>query len=188
MRDTHAGGRGRIGDLIDRCIFLGGAFASLATFVFSRSLAARAAKPASLSEKLGAKLRDSPYVYVSPLRSSGSESTCHGEVWYGWIDGSVVLITSKESWKARSLTKGLDRARIWVGDYGRWKQFFGRNEDFRAGPSFEARATAVRDVELLDRLLASYEIKYPEEVADWRDKMRSGFHDGTRVLIRYTPI
>ena len=109
-------------------------------------------------------------------------------MWYSWIKGSVVLITAKETWKARSLAKGLDRARIWVGDYGRWKQFFGRNEDFRAGPSFEARATAVRDAELLDRLLASYEIKYPEEVADWRDKMRSGFHDGTRVLIRYTPI
>ena len=95
---------------------------------------------------------------------------------------------SRETWKARSLKTGLDRARIWVGDYGRWKRFLGHNEDFRKGPSFDARARATRDEKLLDRLLASYETKYPEEIADWRDKMRSGFRDGTRVLIRYKPV
>ena len=39
----------------------------------------------------------------------------------------------------------------------------------------------------LDRLLAAYETKYPAEIADWRDKMRSGYADGTRTLVRYTP-
>ncbi len=194
MRDTHARGRARIGDLIDRRVFLGGAFASLATFAFSTPLAVRAAQPAPVSaqpvpvsEKLVEILRDSSYVYVSPLRSGGGESTCHGEVWYGWIDGSVVLITSNASWKARSLGEGLDSARIWVGDYGRWKKLIGRNEAFRAGPTFDARASGVRDEALLDRLLEVYETKYPKEIDDWRDRMRSGFDDGTRVLIRYTP-
>ena len=186
MRDTHARRRAGIGDLIDRRVFLGGLFASLANFLFLPSPAVRAAAP--VSAKLGAKLRDSTYVYVSPLRRGGDESNCHAEVWYGWIDGSVVLITSKESWKARSLQNGLDRARIWVGDYGRWKQFLGRNEDFREGPSFDAQASVARDEKLLGRLLETYETKYPEEIADWRDKMRSGFRDGTRVLIRYTPV
>ena len=99
-----------------------------------------------------------------------------------------MLITSNESWKARSLGRGLDGARIWVGDFGHWKRFIGHNEAFRAGPTFDARARSVRDEALLDRLLEAYETKYPKEIGDWRDKMRSGFHDGTRVLIRYTPV
>lgn len=188
MRDTHTRGRAGIGDLIDRRVFLGGAFASLATLFVGRPLPALARTSLPVSDELRAKLDDSPYVYVSPLRRGGAESTCHGEVWYSWIDGSVVLITSKKSWKARSLGLGLDRARIWVGDYGRWKRIIGRNEDFRAGPSFEARSSVSRDAKLLERLLTSFEVKYPDEIASWRDKMRSGFHDGTRLLIRYTPI
>ena len=40
---------------------------------------------------------------------------------------------------------------------------------------------------MLDRLLANYEKKYPEEMGDWRVPMRSGFADGSRVLIRYRP-
>jgi hypothetical protein len=186
VRDTRSRGRAGLGDLIDRRSFLGSVFASLATFFISASPVARAATP--VSAKLQTTLRDSTYVYVSPLRPKGEESSCHGEVWYSWIDGSVVLITSKESWKARSLRKGRDRARVWVGNYGRWKGFLGRNEDFRKGPSFEARASESRDKKLLDQMLESYEIKYPEEIADWRDKMRSGFEDETRVLIRYTPV
>ena len=71
---------------------------------------------------------------------------------------------------------------------GRWKQFFGSKEDFRGGPQFDAQARVTRDEKVLDRLLTSYETKYPEEIADWRVKMRSGFHDGTRVLIRYSPV
>ena len=32
---------------------------------------------------------------------------------------------------------------------------------------------------------ARYETKYPDEIADWRDEMRNGFRDGSRILIRY---
>jgi hypothetical protein len=45
----------------------------------------------------------------------------------------------------------------------------------------------VKDDALLEQLLAIYEKKYPDEIAEWRDKMRSGYHDGSRVLIRYIP-
>ena len=134
-------------------------------------------------------LDSSEFVYVSPLRSDGSESTCHGEVWYGWQGGAVVLITSRQAWKARALERDLRGTRIWVGDHGRWKgRLFGRNEAFRKGPRFEARAERSNDEALLDHLLALYEKKYPAEIASWRDRMRSGFHDGSRVLIRYVPV
>ncbi len=146
---------------------------------------ARAAAPDALLETA---LERSPYVYVSPLRVDGRESTCHGEVWFGWLGGAVVVITGSERWKARALGRGLDRARIWVGDHGTWKGMLGANEEFRKAPSFDARAAIARDAQLLDRLLATFDRKYPEEIGSWRDKMRQGFADGTRVLIRYTPV
>jgi len=122
------------------------------------------------------------------LRSDGGESRCHGEVWFGWIDGAVVVNTSADRWKARSLRRGLDRARIWVGDFGRWKKMLGKNESFRSGPSFDARAELVEDVRVLDRLLTQFDEKYPAEIGEWRDRMRNGFADGSRVLIRYRPL
>lgn len=134
------------------------------------------------------RLENSEYVYVSPLKQDGGESTCHGEVWYGWIDGSVAIITGRDRWKSRAIDRGLDTARIWVGDYGRWKGLVSYNEDFRKGPSFEARAKKVKDPALVDRLLAIYDRKYPEEIGAWREKMKQGTESGERVLILYTPI
>ena len=117
-----------------------------------------------------------------------AESTCHGEVWYAWIDGAVVLVTSKDSWKARSLAKGLAGARIWVGDHGRWKGTLGnRNEEFRKAPHFEAKAERSEDQALLDRLMTAYKGKYPAEIAKWEPRFREGFASGERVLLRYLP-
>jgi hypothetical protein len=132
-------------------------------------------------------LETSPFVYVSPLRSDGSESRCHAEVWYGWLDGAAVVITASERWKARSVGRGLDRARLWVGDFGRSGGLLGQGERFRQGPSFDAKAAIVRDDALLDRLLATFARKYPAEIDRWRDRMRKEYADGRRVLIRYTP-
>jgi hypothetical protein len=136
-------------------------------------------------------LESSPYVYISPLRADGAESTCHGEVWFAWLDGAVVINTRPGAWKARALReRGLERARIWVGDHGRWKSGLlgGRNEAFRAAPHFDARARFESDAAVLERLLARFEEKYAGEFDRWRDEMRNGFHDGQRVLIRYEPI
>lgn len=149
---------------------------------------ARQESLAALPKSTQDALRTSGLVYVCPLRSDGEESRCHGEVWFGWIDGAVVLITATDRWKARSVKGGLDRARIWVGDHGRWKKLIGKNEEFRKAPHFDAEASIVKDEALLEQLLAIYDEKYPEEIADWRKKMRSEFHDGSRVLIRYVPV
>ncbi|HVP27739.1 MAG TPA: hypothetical protein VMW35_01085 [Myxococcota bacterium] len=132
-------------------------------------------------------LEDGEFVYVSPLRTNGDESTCHGEVWFAWLDAAVVIITAQSGWKARSLAAGHDRARLWVGSYGRWKQMMGRSEAFRAGPHFDARAQRATDPALLERLIASYEKKYPNEIGSWRDKFRAGFASGERWLVRYEP-
>jgi hypothetical protein len=160
--------------LIDRRTFLKGSAAAL----LAPGVLARAGG-------LEGALEASPYVYVSPLLSDGRESTCHGEVWFAWLDGGAVIITARDGWKARAVARGLDRARLWVGDHGRWKKLVGRNEAFRAAPSFDARAEIVKDEKLLESTLAVFERKYPGEIGRWRDRMRDGYHDGSRVLIRY---
>lgn len=131
-------------------------------------------------------LEESPFVYISPILWNGEESSCHAELWYGWLDESIVVIVASDRWKATALARGLDSARIWVGDYGRWKGWFGnRNEAFRVAPNFIARVERVDDTKTSDRLLAVYENKYPKEIGSWRDSMRSGIADGSRVLLRY---
>ena len=74
-----------------------------------------------------------------------------------------------------------------MGDHGRWKSLTGTREDFRAAPSFVARASRAEDPDLLERLLAIFEAKYPDEIGRWRDRMRRGHASGERVLIRYEP-
>jgi hypothetical protein len=146
----------------------------------ARSRAALPADAIALLERSG-------FVYVSPLKSDGAESRCHGEVWYGWLDGRVVLITSSTSWKARALARGLARTRIWVGDHGRVGRVLGSGDAYRKAPTFEATATLSKDAALLDHLMATYRRKYPNEIASWEPRMRSGFASGERVLIAYTP-
>jgi hypothetical protein len=145
---------------------------------------ARAKSPGADADAL---LEKSAFVYVSPLLADGAESRCHGEVWYGWLDGAVVLITAKDAWKARALARGRDTARIWVGDHGRVGGMTG-SEKFRQAPSFDARARASGDAALLDRLMRLYRTKYPDEIGRWEPRMRSGFESGERVLIRYEPL
>jgi hypothetical protein len=142
---------------------------------------------AALSPEVTGLLERSGFVYVSPLQSDGSESRCHGEVWYGWLDGRVVLITSKTSWKARALARGLVRTRIWVGDHGRVGRVLGSGDAYRAAPSFEASAARSEDAGLLERLMTIYRRKYPAEIASWEPRMRSGFATGERLLIAYSP-
>jgi hypothetical protein len=146
------------------------------------------AEPKPLDPKLRKELETSEFVYVSPLKSDGEESHCHGEVWFGLFDGGAVLITSTQSWKVRALVRGLDRARVWVGSYGRWKRVVGFNESFRKATSFEARAQFVRDDALLEQLLSLFDTKYPDEIGRWRTRMKDDYYAGKRVLIRYTPV
>lgn len=170
---------------LDRRSFLIAAGAAL--LLPRRAFAAETAVP----EATQSLLEKSSFVYVTPLKKDGSESTCHGEVWFGWLDGTVVINTRRGTWKARALEKGLDRAKIWVGDHGRWKGVLpggAANEAFRNAPSFEAKARFETDKSVNERLLALYQKKYGAEFDRWHEDMTSGFFSGQRKLIRYEPI
>lgn len=166
------------------------AAAAAATPLLARTTRAqeRAAGASPLAPPARSLLESSPFVYICPLRADGHESTCHGEVWFAWLDGNVVVITAHDRWKARSLAAGLDRARVWVGDHGTWKTLTGRSDAFRSAPSFDARGRLVKDPETLARLLAAYEKKYPAEIGRWRERFEKGFASGERVLIAYAPL
>ena len=157
----------------------------LAPLALARPRSASAS--AALDPTLEKALRDSPFAYISPLLSNGEESRCHSEVWYGWLDGAVVIITATKAWKTRAMIRGLTRTRIWVGDYGRVKKVIGSNEAFRSGPSFVARAELVKTPAMIGRLLAVYDKKYPDEIKSWRGPMQAGLADGSRLMIRYVP-
>jgi hypothetical protein len=138
----------------------------------------------AVSEAARAALGASPLVYVSPLRKDGAESTCHGEVWFVPDGADVLVVTAADRWKARAIGAGLDRARLWVGDFGVWTRASGR---WKSGPTFLASAAFEKDAAARERALGAFGRKYPDEWDKWGPRFRDGLADGSRVLIRYAP-
>jgi hypothetical protein len=150
-----------------------------------RSLRAHDDHGYALSEAVKDSLAKNKLVYVSPLRKDGKESRCHGEVWYFFDQGAVVIATATKGWKTRSAMNGSGKARLWVADFG---PYSGAKEKVTAAPSFLAQASVDREPATFERLLASYGQKYPDEWSKWKPRFESSHADGSRTVIRYTPI
>lgn len=145
---------------------------------------ARRAHAYELPAQASSALAASPLVYVSPLLADGKESKCHGEVWFVAEGSDVLVVTASDRWKAEALAKGLDQARLWVGDHGVWKRSGGA---FKKSPTFAATATLVEAPAARAKALAAFGAKYPDEWDKWGPRFRNGLEDKSRVLIRYTP-
>jgi hypothetical protein len=174
---------------VDRRTFLGGSLSMLLVAPWlgcERS----SADPSVLPAATVRALEESKLAYISPLRSNGEESFCHGAIWFAWFGEDVISSTGTESWRARAIARGLGRARIWVGDHGPWrKRGGGYSEAFRQAPHFTAQASLVEDRALFERLVEEYARKYGEEkIARWGAQARRDLESGRRVLLRYTPI
>jgi hypothetical protein len=165
---------------ITRRGFLAGAAAGAAALWLPRRAFGDEAAPGAALE---AALAASPLVYVSPLRKDGSESTCHGEVWFVAEGGDVLVVTAADRWKAKALAGGRSRARLWVGDFGVWTRADGK---WRSAPGFDATASFEKDAAARERALQAFGKKYPAEWDKWGPRFRAGLADGTRVLIRYS--
>ena len=126
----------------------------------------------------------SPLIYVSPLKKDGRESRCHAEVWFVAEGEDLLVVTNPERWRAACIAAGLDRARIWVGDFGPWKKSDGA---FRKAPSYVASARLDRDPARQKRALETFGTKYADEWDKWGPRFRDGLASGERVMIRYTP-
>ena len=185
-RQRREGIIGEAGPLSRRTFLIGsGALCGMASLGWVSGAWAESDSPSALSDSAKAALVQSPLVYISPLLKKGAESRCHGEVWFFVDQGDVVIFTSKDSWKARALSLGRDRARIWVGDFGP----VGRAGDrFREAPHFVAQAEVDNRPEAFERLMKSYAVRYADEWGKWGPRFRKGYKDGTRELIRYRPV
>jgi hypothetical protein len=140
-----------------------------------------------VSKAAQAAIGKSKLIYITPIKSDGKESSCHAEVWF-YADGADLLVVTKEElWRSQAVKRGLDRARIWVGDHGVWKR---SNDAFRDSPSFLAQAEHISsDAKAVGRTLKGMGPKYAGEGwGTYGPRFEKGLADGSRVLLRYRPI
>lgn len=143
----------------------------LAIALLSTTLIASPAH-AELSAEIKTALTASKYVYIASTRKNGSLSK-PAEIWFLYHQGAVYVGTPPTSWRARRIKAGHTQAKIWVGKTD--------------GPSFMATGAIVSDPGAQQAMLEAYAKKYPDGWSKFEEKFRSGFKDGTRVLIKYTP-
>lgn len=126
----------------------------------------------------------SELIYVTPIKSNGEESRCQSEIWFVPLDGDLYVCTGSDSWRARAAMKGVDRARIWVGDLGNWRRTNGK---YKSLPQLEARASVVDDSAHQEKVLERFGAKYTREWGTYGPRFRNGLADGSRTMIRYRP-
>jgi hypothetical protein len=140
-----------------------------------------------VSKAAQAAIETSKLIYITPVKSDGKESACHAEVWF-YADGADLLVVTKQAlWRSQAIQRGLDRARIWVGDHGVWKS---SDAAFRNAPSFLAQAEHISsDAQAVGRTLKAMGVKYADEGwSTYGPRFKKGLADGSRVLLRYRPI
>jgi hypothetical protein len=140
----------------------------------------------AISKEAKAAIESSPLIYITPIRSDGSESRCHGEVWFASEGSDLLVVTPPDLWRAKAIRQGLDRARIWIGDFGVWKKSHGQ---FKTAPMFLAQAELISsNAGLVKHTLEQMGVKYAK--TGWETygpKFNEGLRNGERVLIRYRP-
>ena len=131
-----------------------------------------------------ATLETSQLVYITPIKSNGEESRCKAEIWFSHHDGDVFVVTPPTAWRAQAVGKGLTQARIWVGEFGEWKQADGA---FREAPELMATASIESAAEVHEQVLSAMGEKYAQTGwGRWGQAFKDGLVDGSRVMIRYT--
>ena len=139
----------------------------------------------ALSEKTRQALAESPLVYISPLKSNGEESNCHGEVWYYVDRGDVLVGSAASTWKVKAVNSGLNQARVWIADYGpEWRAL----KRYRAAPSFVAQVMIEDSQAAFERLMQGHAQRYPQEWVEWEQRFRSEYNNGSRKILRYSPV
>jgi hypothetical protein len=153
--------------------------------IAARAQAAAPTAPSGvLPEATRAALGESDLVYITALKGD-VEGRCHAEVWFVHLDGVPWVVTDAKSWRVRAIRAGNDRVRMWVGDFGVWKD---AGDRYRQAPSLVARGSIVADAAMHERVLEAFGDKYTLEWLVWRSRFRDGLADGSRLLLRYTPV
>ena len=156
---------------------LGGAAALLTAGLGGIRPVAAATSPAV------AFLDKSQLIYLSPLQSDGSESACHGEVWFVHHAGDVYVVTRSDAWRAEAIRRGLRRAACWIGEFGVWKR---AQERYRSAPYLVLEGRFEEDAAAHAAILDVYAQKYADEWGSWGPRFREGLMKGSRVMLRYS--
>jgi len=171
---------------LTRRSFLSGAAALSSTLLLPAQRAESSHGGFHLSDAAKRATTESSLIYISPLRSDGSESKCHAEIWFVPHGEDLLVVTPLDAWRSRAVKKGLGTARIWVGTFGNWKSSGGR---YKSAPSFIAKASIVPQGDaVIAKCLADMGEKYA--TTGWTTygtPFREGTKDGSRVVIRYSP-
>ena len=129
-------------------------------------------------------LDTSHLIYLTPYRSDGSESACHGEVWFVHHEQEIYVVTKADAWRANAIRQKLDKAKIWIGEFGMWKS---SNDAYRAAPSLDINGAIEADTRVHARILDAFGKKYAKEWGVWGPRFRDGLDEGSRVMLRYQP-
>jgi hypothetical protein len=127
----------------------------------------------------------SDLIYLTAIRTDGSESSCQAEVWFVPSGSDLYIVTATSSWRVRAVKKGLKKARIWVGDLGPWQ---GTEGKYKSLPGLDALATEVTDAAEQEQILDQFGSKYSVSWVFYGSRFRDGLADGTRTMVRYRPI
>ncbi len=128
-------------------------------------------------------LDKSNLIYLSPLQSDGSESACHGEVWFVHHGGEVYVVTRSDAWRAEAVRRGLRRAACWIGEFGVWTR---AKDRYRSAPYLVLEGRFEEDPAAHAAILDIYGSKYADEWGSWGPRFREGLAQGSRVMLRYT--
>ena len=131
---------------------------------------AQAAPGHALEASVEQALRDSAYVYLTSQRKDGTFGE-PAEIWFMFEQGAVWVGTRKTSWRARRIGAGRTAATIAVGK--------------RDGPVLKATGRFVEDEKMYETMFRVFAEKYPQGWKKYEEGFRTGFADGSRVLIRY---
>lgn len=128
-------------------------------------------------------LASSRLIYLTPIKSDGSESKCKGEIWFLYDGGANVhVVTQYDAWRANAIRQGLTSARIWVGEFGPWTQ---AGDSYRSAPELMLEGSIEDDPVAQDKVLTSMGGKYTDEWGVWGPRFREGLRDDSRVMLRY---
>ena len=97
----------------------------------------------------------------------------------------LMAFSARDTWRARAARKGLNRARVWIGNLGVWKSTKGK---YRELPSVETQVTVIDNKDEQARVLKLFGQKYTLQWLVWGRRFRAGLDDGSRTMLRYRPI
>ena len=127
-------------------------------------------------------LSNSRLIYLTPIKSDGTESKCQGEVWFGYDGTEIFVNTQFDAWRADAIRKGLTSARVWIGEFGQWTSSDGA---YKKAPSLELSGKIETNPDEWEKSLPLFGNKYTEEWGSWGPRFKKGLEDGTRALLRY---